>query len=196
MKPRATTIANPEAAEALMHPMRRKVLAALRTPNSAAAVARALGQPRQKVNYHVKELARAELIRPAGERRKGHLIEKLFEAVAGSFVISPRLAWDETLHARTLEDQISLSRLVGLGEQLQEDASALLDRATYDGEEIPSATVEAEIGFADEASRSAFMTDYLEALGPLLTKHGAGDGRKFRVTLAVYPHPDENREGD
>ena len=195
MKPRATTVADPAAVEALTHPIRRQILAELRVPNSAAAVARALGEPRQKVNYHVKELARAELIQPAGERRKGHLIEKLFESVAGSFVVSPRLAWEGALQARTLEEQISLARLIDLGEQLQEDACALLDRASYDNEEIPSATVEAEISFPDETSRSAFMTDYLEALGPLLTKYGARTGRSFRVALAVYPAPADNGEG-
>lgn len=196
MKPRATTIADPAAVEALTHPIRRQILAELRTPNSAAAVARALGEPRQKVNYHVKELARTALIRPAGERRKGHLIEKLFESVAGSFVVSPRLAWDEAVQARALEDQISLSRLIDLGEQLQEDACALLDRASYDDEEIPSASVEAEISFADESNRSAFMTDYLEALGPLLAKHGARAGQTFRVALAVYPDPAGDAKGD
>ena len=44
---------------ALAHPMRVQILEALREPASAATVARAIGQPRQKVNYHLKELEAA-----------------------------------------------------------------------------------------------------------------------------------------
>jgi DNA-binding transcriptional ArsR family regulator len=52
------------------HPVRLAVLEVLREPDSAARVARRLGQPREAVNYHVEELGRAGLVRPAGERRK------------------------------------------------------------------------------------------------------------------------------
>jgi len=176
----------------LSHPIRRRVLEALRVPSSAAAVAREIGLPRQKVNYHLKELARAKLVRAVGERRKGHLIEKLYETVAGTFVVSPRLAWDSDERDRALRDQVSLRRLVALGEQLQQDAIGLLDRAAFDGDEIPSASVEAEIRFADEQARSAFIEEYLALVGPLLTKYGAREGRDFRVTLAVYPNPEED----
>ena len=41
---------------ALTHPVRIAALGALRTPDSAAGVARAIGQSRQLVNYHLKEL--------------------------------------------------------------------------------------------------------------------------------------------
>ncbi len=192
MQTRAKTVTDPAAFEALSHPIRRRVLEALRKPDSAAAVAREIGLTRQKVNYHLKELARAKLVRAAGERRKGHLIEKLYETVAGTFVVSPRLAWDSDERDRALRDQISLRRLVELGEQLQQDAIGLLDRAAFDGDEIPSASVEAEICFADEHARGAFMEEYLAILGPLLTKYGAREGRNFRVTLATYPNPEED----
>lgn len=192
MDTRAQTLAEPRAVEALTHPVRRQVLEVLRSPDSAAGVARAIGLPRQKVNYHLKELERAQLVRPVGERRKGHLIEKLYEAVAGTFVVSPRVAWSDQRRAGALRDQISLRRLVQLGEQLQLDASGLLDRAAFDGDEIPSASVEAEVRFPTEEARGAFMEEYLAALGPLLEKHGARRGRGFRVALAVYPDPEED----
>jgi len=192
MEARAKTISEPRAVEALTHPIRRQVLSELRAPNTAASIARAIGQPRQKVNYHLKELARAKLVRSAGQRLNGHLIEKLYEAVAGTFVVSPRMAWDDEKRDKALRDQISLERLVGLGEQLQQDANGLLDRAAFDDEEIPSASVEAEIRFSNEEDRAGFMEAYLKALGPLLEKYGARDGREFRVALAVYPNPEES----
>lgn len=193
MDQRTAVVTEPGAIEALAQPLRRRVLGELRAPASAAAVARALGIPRQQANYHVKELARLGLLRPAGERRKGHLIEKLYQAVAGSFLISPQVVCDDRSRQSALEDQVSLRRLVGLGEQLQRDAMGLLDRAAFDGAEIPSASVEAAVCFRDEAERAAFMHAYLEALGPLLDRYGAREGRTFRVAMAVYPDPEEDR---
>ena len=76
---------------AITHPTRLRVLDALRAPDSAAGVARALGEPRQRINHHVRELAKAGLLVDAGERRKGNFVEQLYESAAGTFVVSPRL---------------------------------------------------------------------------------------------------------
>ncbi|HMK11566.1 MAG TPA: helix-turn-helix domain-containing protein [Acidimicrobiales bacterium] len=179
--------------QALTHPVRIAALAALRSPDSAAGVARAIGHSRQLVNYHLKELERAGLIVAAGERRKGNFVEQLYEAVASTFVVSPRLAWGGADRDRAIRDQASLEHLITLGERLQRDAGALLDRAAFDGEQIASATVEADVRFADEAARSAFMTEYLAVLGPLLKKHGAKRGLRHRVAMAVYPDTEENK---
>ena len=138
---------------ALTHPVRIAALAALRSPDSAAGVARTIGQSRQLVNYHLKELERAGLIVPSGERRKGNFVEQLYRAVASTFVVSPRLAWGGEDRDRALRDQVSLEQLVALGERLQRDAGELLDRAAFDGEQVASATVEGELTFSDEAAR-------------------------------------------
>jgi DNA-binding transcriptional ArsR family regulator len=176
---------------ALTHPVRIAALAALRTPDSAAGVARAIGYSRQLVNYHLKELERVGLVRAAGERRKGNFVEQLYQSVASTFVVSPRLAWGGDARASALRDQASLEHLVALGERLQRDASELLDRAAFDGEEVASATVDAEVRFGDEEARTAFMTEYLAMLGPLLKKHGAKRGARYRVAVAVYPDHEE-----
>jgi DNA-binding transcriptional ArsR family regulator len=177
--------------------VRIAALAALRSPDSAAGVARTIGQSRQLVNYHLKELERAGLIVASGERRKGNFVEQLYRAVASTFVVSPRLAWGGEDRALALRDQVALEQLVGLGERLQRDAGELLDRAAFDGEQVASATVEGELRFADEAARSEFMTEYLAMLGPLLKKHGAKDasrdGAPYRVVVAVYPDHQEER---
>jgi DNA-binding transcriptional ArsR family regulator len=184
-------IENPAALQALSSPVRVAALDVLRQPMSAAGVARALGQPRQKVNYHLKELERAGLIRHAGERRKGNFIEQLYEATAHRFIVSPRLGWDREQLAATLRDQVSLANLMAVGERLQRDATALLDVATREEGNIPTAAVDAEVAFADEAARSAFVEEYLALLGPLLKKHGERKGEPFRVVMAVYPNPED-----
>ncbi len=194
MQQRVGVVAEVGEVAALTHPVRIAALAALRSPDSAAGVARAIGQSRQLVNYHLKELERAGLVVPAGERRKGNFVEQLYQSVASTFVFSPRLAWGGDDRDRALRDQVSLGHLVAMGERLQRDAGALLDRAAFDGEEISSATVEAELRFADEMARSAFMTEYLSMLGPLLKKHGAKRGDRYRVAIAVYPEEEKTLE--
>lgn len=173
--------------QVLAHPLRLRILGALRRPASAAAVARTIGEPRQKVNYHLKELERADLVRLVDERRTGNFIESVYEAVARSFVVSPRVAWPDEQRAEALAAQVSLENLVQLGERMQRDSAELLDRAAFDGEQIASAAVEAEVHFASEEQRTEFLNAYLQAVGPLLTRYGATDGDGYRVVLAIYP---------
>lgn len=188
---RTQTVDDLSAVQALTHPVRIRMLDLLREPIAAASIARALGETRQRVNYHLKELERSGLVRAVGERRKGNMTEQLYEAVARAFLISPRVTWSGERRAAALQDQASLAALVGLGERLQRDAAALLDRAAFEGEEIPSASVEVDVAFANAEARGAFMTEYLQALGPLLRKYGvsAQVGAPFKLALAVYPEP-------
>jgi MOSC domain-containing protein YiiM len=69
------------------------VLAELRSPASAAEVARRLGESRQRLNYHLKQLERVGLVRRVGTRRAGGFTETLYEADAGAFVVSPAGSW-------------------------------------------------------------------------------------------------------
>jgi hypothetical protein len=107
--------------------------------------------------------------------------------VAASFVVSPRLAWVDPPRTEALASQAALENLVAVGERLQRAAAELLDRAAFDGEQIASAAVEATVRFAGEAERSAFLREYLAAVGPLLRRYGAADGAPFQVVLAVHP---------
>jgi DNA-binding transcriptional ArsR family regulator len=180
--------------QALAHPTRVAILEALREPGSAASVARAIGQPRQLVNHHVKHLEAARLVERVGERRKGNFVEVLYRAVAGSFVVAPEASWASPRRAQALQSQHALGTLVDLGGRLQRDAAALLDRAAFEGENIPAAAVTAEARFASPEARAAFMDAYLRALRELLEQHASDEGEPFRAVLAVYPA--EPGEGD
>jgi DNA-binding transcriptional ArsR family regulator len=187
MSSRVEIIDDPERLSALAHPVRLAILDGLREPASAATVARLIGETRQKANYHVKALLDAGLLRAAGERRIGNFVEQLYQSVAGTFLVSPRIAWSDDRRADALTAQVPLEHLVGLGERLQRDAIELLDRAAFDGEEIPSASVEATVRFADEQRRTEFLEEYLAAVKPLLKKYGSRKGDPFCVALAAYP---------
>jgi DNA-binding transcriptional ArsR family regulator len=182
-----------ETLQALAHPIRVQVLEALREPAAAATVARRIGQPRQKVNYHLKELERAGLVQRVEERRVGNFVEAVYRAVARTFLVSPQVAWADGRRFETLQSQHSLEMLVLLGERLQRDAAGLVDRATFDGAQIASVSVSAEVNFSSEAERETFLNEYLKAMTPLLERHGGKTGLPYRVVLAAYP--DMERSG-
>ena len=176
---------------AITHPTRLRILDSLRQPDSAAGVARKLGEPRQRINHHVRELARVGLLLHAGERRKGNFIEQLYESAAGTFVLSPRLTWGDGERARAMADQLSLQHLIEFGERLQRDAAGLLDRAAFDGVEIHSAAVEATVHFADADTRRAFLEEYLELTRRLIERHADAAGPAYSVGLVIHPEVSE-----
>lgn len=176
---------------AITHPTRLRVLDALRAPDSAAGVARTLGEPRQRINHHVKELAKAGLLVGAGERRAGNFVEQLYQSAAGTFVLSPRLTWGDAARTRAIADQVSLGHLIEFGERLQRDAASLLDRAAFDAEEVPTAAVEATVHFADAAARATFLDEYLALVGDLIERHATTRGPAFTVGLVVHPTAEE-----
>src|ERR1700679_1686782 len=71
-----------DAAAALFSAPRLRILAELAEPDTAAAIARRVGLPRQQVSYHVRELEHAGLVTFVEERRKGNCVERVIQAAA------------------------------------------------------------------------------------------------------------------
>ena len=188
---RVHTVRDGETLRALTHPTRVALLELLYEPASAASIARKLGQPRQRVNYHLKALEEAGLVHKVGSRRQGNFVESLFRAAARAFVVAPEVAWADPRRMDALRRDQSLEALVALGARLQHDAVALLDGAAFDDQAIASAAVSAETHFASQSERAAFMREYLAATRRLVEKHGGARGEPYRVVLAVHPTVEE-----
>ena len=84
-----TVIENPAAAEASLDPIRARLLAELAEPGSASTLAARVGLTRQKANYHLRALERHGLVELVEERRRGNCTERVLQATAASYVISP-----------------------------------------------------------------------------------------------------------
>jgi DNA-binding transcriptional ArsR family regulator len=179
---------------ALSHPTRVALLDLLREPMSAAGAARALGQPRQRINHHLRALEDAGLVEPVETRQQRGFVETLYRSVAGTFLVSPRVAWGDPRRIEALRSQHALETLVTTGERLQHDAVALLGRAAFDGDEIASATVSTDVRFAAASDRAEFMREYLTHLKALIDRYASRAGDPYRVVLAVHPDPDEASE--
>ena len=193
MAPGHTVLDSVDQLAAVTHPTRLRILDALRTPDSAAGAARRIGQPRQRITHHVHELEKAGLLRHAGERRKGAFVEQLYESVAGTFVIPSRLAWGDGERLQAIAAQVSLQHLVEVGERLERAAASLLDRAAFDGEQIPSAAVEATVRFADAEARAAFLDEHLALTAQLIERYASPTGDDFTVTVVAHPAIDEEQ---
>jgi DNA-binding CsgD family transcriptional regulator len=83
------------AALLVQHPLRSRILNIARAPMSPSAIAAELGESRQKVNYHVRQLRRAGFLRPAGRRRKRGLVEQRVVASVGALAFE-RALWFES----------------------------------------------------------------------------------------------------
>src|SRR5262249_40214251 len=103
---RVAVLDDADRVAALAHPIRIAILDSLRTPNSAAGVARAIGETRQKTNYHVKALLDAGLLEPAGERRQRNFVEQLYQSVAPTFIVAPALTWRDDRRVDALRRQL------------------------------------------------------------------------------------------
>jgi DNA-binding transcriptional ArsR family regulator len=183
-------IHDPAAAEASLDPVRSRLLAELAQPGSATTLAQRFGQPRQKVNYHLRALERHGLVELVGERRRGNCIERLLQAKASSYVISPSvLSLVEPDPARA-PDRRSARWLLALAARLVRDVGVLLTGASRAGQRLATFAIDGEVRFASAADRAAFAEELARAVSDLVSKYhdeSAPGGREHRIVVAVHP---------
>jgi DNA-binding transcriptional ArsR family regulator len=204
-----------EQVAALLHPVRRRVLAALAEPTSPADVGRQLGLPAQVINYHVHALERAGLAREVGTRRKRNLVEHRFRAIARSFTLSSSLALTEQ-QRRRLQSDVTLQQLVRAGDSIRSDALRLLETLGAGGAPADSppdpatdaadaaaqqpaghaaAAIEIDVELATSADRVAFVRAISDAIhaaaAPFRRKRRTSHATPYRMHLAIYPIPPE-----
>jgi len=185
-----TVIEDPAAAEASLDPMRVRLLAELAEPGSASTLAARVGLPRQKVNYHLRELERHGLVELVEERRKGSVTERVMRATAASYVISPlALAAVQPDPGRS-PDRLSAHWLLALAAQLVRDVGTLLNGAARARKRVATFALDGEVRFASAADRSAFAEELAATVAALVSKYHdetAEGGRPHRVIVAVHP---------
>lgn len=183
-------IEDPAAAEVTLDPMRARLLAELAEPGSATMLAARVGLPRQKVNYHLRELERHGLIELVEERRKGNVTERVMRATAASYVISPTvLAAVQPDPARS-PDRLSARWLLALAARLVRDVGSLIVGATKARKPLATFALDGEVRFASPADRGAFVEELTTFVTALISKyHDETDerGRDHRVVIAIHP---------
>lgn len=191
-------IEDPAAAEASLDPIRTRLLTELVEPASATTVAARMGLARQKVNYHLRTLEEHGLVELIEERRKGNMVERIVQATALSYVISPAaLAALQPDPARSA-DRLSARWLIALAARLVREVGQLLAGAAKARRRLATFGMDGEIRFASAADRAAFAHELAADVTRLIGRYhdeNAKGGRDHRVILAVHPilKPEQDR---
>src|SRR5919197_4716524 len=164
-------IEDPAAAEASLDPVRAGLLAALAEPGSASTLAPKAGVSRQKANYHLRALERHGLVELVEERRKGNCIERVLQATAAAYVISPAAFAAVAPDPDRSTDQLSARRLLALAARLVSEVGELIAGARAARKPVATFAIDSEIRFASAAERAAFAAELSDAVGALAAKY-------------------------
>lgn len=183
-------IEEPAAAEVSLDPVRARLLAELSEPGTAPALAARLGLPRQKVNYHLKALERHGLVELVEERRRGNCLERVVQASAASYVISPAAFAPVAPDPDRSPDQLSARWLLALAGRLVSDVGALLGGGQRARRRVATFAVDGHVRFASAAARASFSEELAAAVASLVARYhdeAAPRGRDHRIVVAVHP---------
>lgn len=188
-------------AVALLDPLRSRILTLARQPASATDLGARLGLPRQRVNYHVRELYRAGLLKRAGRRRKRNMFEQRYVASARGYILSPELLGQALADWRAVSDVGSAAYLLALSAQMQADVARAARRALAAGKHLPTLSIKSQFRFESPEQRERFTRELKDAVvaviarftAPNLSEDGKpGAGRSHRIVIGCYPYAAED----
>ena len=185
-------------AASMLHPMRLRILDALREPGSASTVARQLGMPRQKVNYHLRELEKAGFLEEIEQRRSGNCIERIVRAKATHYLINPEVLGRLAADGASVPDRFSSAYLIALAAGTIRDLAALQHRAAKQKKRVATFALQTDVRFATADDRRQFTEELANAIAKLVAKYHDDEtagGRTTRFIVGAYPGtPKKERE--
>jgi DNA-binding transcriptional ArsR family regulator len=153
-------------------------------------LAAAVGLPRQQVNYHLKTLERHGLVELVEERRKGNMNERIFQATASAYVISPAALGAVAPDPDRDVDQWTERRLLALGARLVQEMGQLITGAAAARQKLATFGIDTELTFATAADRAAFVAELAEVTARLVSRYHqerSPRGRRHRLVVALHP---------
>src|ERR1700754_2413978 len=144
-RPQMATV---DLVSAPLSPLRQAVLERLRqAPGSATEVAGALGESRQRVNYHVRALEREGLVELVEERARRGCTERIVRASCHATLVEPSVVGELPED----QDRFAADTLLAGGARLVRDVAAARSAAAARGQRLLTFAIEAEIGFSRPA---------------------------------------------
>ena len=190
MPPAVHIVRDPEVAVTLLQQPRLRILELLAAPDSAAGIARKMGLPRQQVNYHLRSLEANGLVEFVQEQRKGNCVERIVQATAATYLISPEALGRLGDRPEERQDRFSAAYLVRTAARAIRELAVLGRRAARARKRLATLTLEAEVRFATAEDRHAFAEELANTLARLVSRYhdaGAPGGRLFRCWIGAYP---------
>ena len=179
---------DPAQVAALLDPTRRLILARLAEPDSAAGLSRTLGQPRQRLNYHLRELEKAGLVELHERRQRGNCTERVMRAVARSYVITPGVLGGLFADPGRQVGGTTPDTLLALAGRILDDVAELSEAGEASGERAATLAATAEIRFARPEDRDAFAEDVQHEVAALIREyHDESGPEAYTIFMGAYP---------
>ena len=191
------------AAEVLQ-PLRLEILRLTREPTSASEMSQKLGLSRQRVNYHVRVLARSGFLKRAGRRRRRNMVEQRYVASARAFLLSPELLGAVGADWRKVEDAASAAYLLALNCQMGSDLVRAWRESGAAGKQVSTLSLKSQFRFESPEQRERFTEALQEAVVRVVTDYTSpnlkpdgspGPGSPYRLVLGCYPYPPRETAG-
>ena len=127
-------LTDPARAAVALDPERARLLAALRErSDSAAGLARRLGESRQRLNYHLRSLEAAGLVELEAERRRGNCVERVLKPAAGHWLLDPSMLGGPYEEPTADRDRFSATYLIALAARASMAVPGLFAPVVLDG---------------------------------------------------------------
>ena len=180
----------PASAVALLNPERRRLVEALRElPDSAAGLARRLGEKRQRLNYHLRALEDAGLVAVAEERPRRGFTERVYRVRAERFVVDPGMFGEPEADPATVGDRFSATYLLMLAARAVRELAGLREKAERQGRRLATAGLDTTVRLRRPSDVEAFAAELAEAVGEVVARYHSDTGRPFRLVMGAYPGP-------
>ncbi|HEX6422453.1 MAG TPA: hypothetical protein VFZ79_03180, partial [Acidimicrobiales bacterium] len=125
------------------------------------------------------------------ERRRGGITERVLQATAATYVISPAALAEAAVDPDQAADRFSARYLIALAGRLVREVGGLARRADAAGARLPTLSIDTEIRFRSPEDRAAFADDLTAAVLELAARYHHDDGRPHRLVVAAHPTPKE-----
>ena len=185
-------IDDPAAAAAALEPTRARLLAELAQPGSASTLAARVGLPRQRVNYHLRTLEAHGLVHLVRERPRRGLVERVMQASAAAYVVSPGALGQAAADPERAADRLSASYLVALAARVVREMGDLTRRADRAGKRLATLSLDTQVRFRSAADRARFTRELADTVAGLAARYHDADapgGRAYRLIVAAHPVP-------
>ena len=185
-------IDDPAAAVAALEPIRARLLAELARPGSASTLAGRVGLTRQRVNYHLRTLEAHGLVKLVREQRRRGLIERVMQASAAAYVVSPGALGQAAVAPERTLDRLSASYVVALAARVVREVGDLVRGAGRAGKRLATLSLDTQVSFRSAADRAKFTRELTDAVSGLVARYHDADapgGRAFRLIVMAHPLP-------
>ena len=185
-------IDDPSAAVAALEPVRARLLAELARPGSASTLAGRVGLTRQRVNYHLRTLEAHGLVRLVREQRRRGLTERVMEASAAAYVVSPGALGQAAVAPERTADRLSASYLIALAARVVREVGDLVRGADRADKRLATLSLETHVTFRSAKERATFTRELADAVSGLVAQYHATDspgGHAYRLIVVAHPLP-------